>query len=294
MNTGDSIKSASVKLDFDARGVATMTLCRTRYHNAFDSEMIAAMQQAVDECTAKSDLRVFVLQSEGENFSAGADLRWMKQAALYSYEENKRDAEKLSQLMQSLDQLSVPTIVKVQGPAYGGALGLICACDIAIASDTAKFCLSEVKLGLVPAVISPYVVAAMGKRQAQRFFITAEAFDSNTAHQIGIIHEVCPLYALNELCELLVNKVLDNGPVAVATAKRIIKTLHNREIAEVIPDMVDIIAKLRTSSEGQEGLAAFLEKRKPSWADDSQELNPKEPRPKEPQPKEPVPKNTTP
>lgn len=260
MTTSDSIQFV-----IDKKGIARITLCRTQYHNALDDKMIASITDVLQECHQNKTLRALVLQAEGDNFSAGADLRWMKRAAHHSFEDNKNDANALSQMIALLFHLPIPTIAKVHGQTYGGANGLICACDIAVAADTSTFCFSEVKLGLIPAVISPYVVAVIGQRQAERYFLTAEAFDAVTAVRMGMIHEVCAASTLNDLCNRLIDRVLQNGPIAVREAKALIRTVHNKPIDDIAPYTVEKIASLRVSTEGQEGLQAFLENRAPNW-----------------------------
>jgi methylglutaconyl-CoA hydratase len=207
------------------------------------------------------------LSASGKSFSAGADLNWMRRMADYSLQQNLADARGLAELMRTLNTLSKPTIALVQGAAYGGGVGLVACCDIAIASSRATFCLSEVKLGLIPAVISPYLVAAIGSRPCRRYFLSAEPFDAWEAHRLGLIHEVVEDHAaLKERSEFFADQLLKNGPCAMASAKRLIAAVGGRLIDDaLIADTAARIADQRASAEGREGLAAFLEKRKPGW-----------------------------
>jgi methylglutaconyl-CoA hydratase len=210
-----------------------------------------------------------LLTSEGKSFSAGADLSWMKRMAGYSYQENLNDAHALAAMLKTLHQIPIPTIARVQGAAFGGAVGLISCCDIAVASSKASFALSEVKIGLVPSTISPYVIAAIGERQAKRYFMTAERFDPNTAMQIGLVHEAVDEQLLDDKIEQLVGAILSNGPEAVAAAKQLVFAVSGKAIdSPLIEHTSEIIAGIRVSGQGQEGLNAFLEKRKPNWLKD--------------------------
>jgi methylglutaconyl-CoA hydratase len=250
----------------DSRGVATVTLNRPEKHNAFDDAVIAQLREAFDALSASEDVRVVVLASRGKNFSAGADLGWMKRMAEYDYEHNLRDAQLLAGMLQSLHDLPQPTIARVQGAAFGGAVGLVSCCDMAVAEEGASFCLSEVKIGLIPATISPYVIRAMGERAARRYFTTAERFRAGEARRIGLVSEIAAAGALDETLEGLVTALLQNGPVAVRESKRLVVDVAGREIsAELIEDTCERIAHIRVSQEGQEGLGAFLNKRKPGW-----------------------------
>jgi methylglutaconyl-CoA hydratase len=217
----------------------------------------------IQESTPQS--RLLVLRANGKSFSAGADLNWMQRVAQYSQAENKADAENLAELMSSLYYFPHPTLAIVQGAAFGGGVGLVSCCDIAIASDKASFCLSEVKLGLVPAVISPYVIAAIGTRQAQRYFLSAERFDAQTAYHLGLVQQLCTPETLDNQATALIDNLLSNAPVALSACKQLI----HRVDASINPELRDyttsLIAQLRVSPEGQEGLAAFLEKRPAGW-----------------------------
>lgn len=248
--------------------VARLRLNRPELHNAFDATLIAALTGALDAVGRDPDVRVVVIEGEGASFSAGADLNWMRGMAIASEDENRRDALALARLMRTLHELPKPTIARVHGAAFGGGVGLVACCDIAIASSNAKFGLTESRLGLLPAVISPYVIDAIGSRQARRWFATAEMFDAATAMRIGLIHEVCEDEpALDAAVRRQVDLLLMAGPVASAQAKRLVRNVAahtDRDRHDT--DNAALIARLRVSDEGQEGLSAFLEKRSPRWA----------------------------
>lgn len=253
----------------DSRGVAKVTLNNPSKHNAFDDYMINQLSNAFTAIAENSDVRLMILASEGQSFSAGADLDWMKRMAAYSYEENLEDAKALAGMLKMLSEMPQPTIARVQGAAFGGALGLISCCDIAVAATTASFALSEVKIGLVPATISPYVIAAIGERYAKRYFMTAERFDGNTALQMSLVHETVEEQQLDKKIEQVVCSVLNNGPEAVAAAKQLISTVSGNTIdSSLIEHTCEVIAGIRVSAQGQEGLSAFLEKRQPNWLKD--------------------------
>lgn len=256
---------ASLLTALDDRGVATLTLNRPEVHNAFDDVVIADLNAALDTYARHPDVRLLVLRAEGKSFSAGADLGWMKRMASYSREDNLADARELERLMRSLYEFPKPTVAVVQGAAYGGAVGLVSCCDIAIASESASFSLSEARLGLAPAVISPFVVAAMGARQASRYFLTAERFSAATARETGLVHDVVTAEALPEAQEKLLATLLANGPVALMACKALLRKVAAATSPEIATYTTELIASLRTSQEGQEGLGAFFEKRPPAW-----------------------------
>ena len=248
----------------DARGVARVTLNRPEVHNAFGDALIAALTRVLKEIAADASVRLLVLTGAGKSFSAGADLNWMKAMASYSEAENIADAEKLAELLWTLDRMPKPTIARVNGASLGGAMGLIAACDIAIAQESAVFAVSEARLGLIPAVISPYVVAAMGEQQARRFFLTAERFDAATALKIGFVHEVAS--DLDAAVAQMVEKLLACGPEAQAAAKGLVFAVGRRPTdAAVRSHTAREIARQRASAEGREGVGAFLEKRQAAW-----------------------------
>lgn len=249
-------------------GVATITLDRPSIHNAFDDALIEALTHALDSLSDDDTIRAVVLTGEGASFSAGADLAWMRRMAGASEMDNRRDARALARLMRTLHHLPRPTIARINGSAFGGGVGLVACCDIAIASNGARFGLTEVRLGLVPAAISPYVIEAIGSRQARRYFLTGEIFDADTALHIGLVHQVTPPDQLDAAVDAQLALLRAAGPVAVAEAKTLVhRTVrpdakHQRELDET---NAELIARLRVSPEGQEGLGAFLDKRKPAW-----------------------------
>lgn len=248
--------------------VARLRLNRPQLHNAFDATVIAALTGALDAVGRDPDVRVVVIEGEGASFSAGADLNWMRGMAAAGEEENRRDALALARLMRTLDELPKSTIARVHGAAFGGGVGLVACCDIAIATSNAKFGLTESRLGLLPAVISPYVVAAIGAREARRWFATAEMFDAATALRIGLLHElVHDEAALDAAVQRQLDLLLKAGPLAAAGAKQLVRAVTaHADRARHDADNAALIARLRVSDEGQEGLSAFLEKRSPRWA----------------------------
>ena len=261
------MSTQQVLLDIDSRGIATLTLNRPEVHNAFDDNVINSLIMHLEAVAENPSVRVLVLRSEGKNFSAGADLNWMRRMAKNSHQENLVDARGLGRLMQCLNELPKPTVALVQGAAYGGAVGLAACCDLVIATQASQFCLSEVRIGLIPAVISPYVVRAIGERQARRYFLTAEAFSATQAQVWGLVHELVETnQQLDTAKDSLINKLLNNSPCAIKAAKVLIFDVSNKPIAaDAIEATANRIADIRVSAEGQEGLSAFLEKRKPNW-----------------------------
>jgi len=256
----------TVITNIDSRGVARVTMNRPEKHNAFDDSVIAELREAFDDIAARDEVRVVVLASQGKNFSAGADLGWMKRMAEYDYEHNHHDAQLLAGMLKALHDLPQPTIARVQGAAFGGAVGLVSCCDMAVAGESASFCLSEVKIGLIPATISPYVITAMGERAARRYFTTAERFRAAEGLRLGLVSEVVGEDELDAAVDTLVDALLQNGPQAVRAAKQLVVDVAGREItADLIEDTCERIAQIRISDEGQEGLGAFLNKRKPNW-----------------------------
>ncbi len=254
------------EISIDSRGVANLILNRPEVHNAFDDQMIAELIRVLDQLAADDKVKVLTLSARGKNFSAGADLNWMRSMAQKNYQQNLDDANELAALMHKLDQFPKPTIALVQGAAFGGAVGLVACCDMALAEQGASFCLSEVKIGLIPAVISPYVMRALGERQCRRYFLTAERFSADSALTMGLLHQVVAAGELESQAEMLINSLLQNSPAAVTSAKQLIQHIYQRPInAELIADTTAAIASIRVSAEGQEGLTAFLEKRKPGW-----------------------------
>jgi methylglutaconyl-CoA hydratase len=246
--------------------VATIWLNRPDVHNAFDDALIAELTAELRRLDGMAEARVIVLAAEGKSFSAGADLNWMKRMAQYSEEENLRDARALANLMRTLHGVGKPTIARVQGAAFGGGVGLVACCDIAVASKEALFCLSEVRLGMIPSVISPYVIAAMGQRAAQRYFLTAERFDADEAKRVGLVQGVVAPNDLDEAVAAMASHLLKGGPAALAAAKELIADVSRQPIDDaLVEETARRIAALRVSPGGREGIAAFLEKRKPDW-----------------------------
>jgi len=250
-------------------GIATLTLNRPEVHNAFDDILIKNLTEILQQLNNNVDVRVVILTANGKSFSAGADINWMRRMVSYSEQENLQDALKLAGLMRTLYNLNKPTLGLIQGAAYGGGVGLVACCDIAIASKQAGFCLSEVKLGLIPAVIGPYVLAAIGERAARRYFLTAEYFDAHEAQRIGLIQLITDdENTLKTTGRRMAENLLDKGPQAMCAAKKFIAEIVHQSIDEkLIKFSAETIAKLRIGTEGQEGLSAFLEKRTPQWID---------------------------
>jgi len=255
----------------DERGVLTICMNRPEVHNAFDADMIRELTAALKAAAQDDKVRLVVITGTGSCFSAGADLNWMRGLVNASREENERDALRLAELMRSLNYLSKPTIARINGAAFGGGLGLIAAADITVAIDSASFGLTEARLGLVPAVISPYVIRRIGETHARRYFLSAERFDSQQAVAIGLVQQSVPVEQLDSAVEDNIRNILNSGPLAVARGKQLVFEMagHSVETQKITDELTArLIARLRVSAEGQEGLAAFLEKRKPGWADE--------------------------
>ncbi|MEX2648743.1 MAG: enoyl-CoA hydratase/isomerase family protein [Alphaproteobacteria bacterium] len=247
-------------------GVAWLTLDRAERHNAFDDALIVGLTEAVRQIGADSGVRAIVLTGAGPSFSAGADLGWMKRAAGQGREENLRDALALAELMRTLAEVAKPTVARVNGAAIGGGFGLVCCCDVAVASATAAFQLSEVRLGLVPGAISPYVVGAIGTRHARRLMLMAERIDAAEAHRIGLVHEVVAPDGLDAAIERVLAAILAGGPLAHAEVKRLVRAVAGRAVDDPLVALTaDSIARARATDEGREGISAFLEKRAPAW-----------------------------
>ncbi|OWJ59441.1 enoyl-CoA hydratase-related protein [Inquilinus limosus] len=246
-------------------GVGTVVMDRPDRHNAFDEHVIAELTAGFARLGADDSVRAVVLRGAGKSFSAGADLDWMRRMAAYDEAANLADAKALAALMRTIDTLPKPTVALVHGAAYGGGVGLVACCDIAIATEAAAFSLSEVKLGLIPAVISPYVVRAIGARAARRYFLTAERFDAVEARRLGLVHELVSGDGLEEAARQVLAALRGNGPAAVRAAKDLVAAVAGKAPAEVEDDCARRIAAIRAGDEGKEGVAAFLEKRKPSW-----------------------------
>jgi methylglutaconyl-CoA hydratase len=245
-------------------GVARVTLDRPDVRNAFDDELIKLLHESFVSLGEDKAIRVVILAGNGPAFCAGADLNWMKRMARYGYDENLADAKALAQMLATLDRLPKPTIARVHGPVFAGGTGLVAACDIAVGTPQAKFCLSEAKLGLSPATISPYVIRAMGEQNARRYFLTAEVFDADEALRIGMLSML--VSDLDQAIEHLVSHLLAGGPQAHAKIKDLIRAVAGRPADDALAaETAKRIAEIRVSPEGKEGIASFLEKRKASW-----------------------------
>ena len=258
----------TIQSTLSSNGVLTLTMNRPEVHNAFDSTMIRELTEALQDAADIDEVRILVITGAGSCFSAGADINWMRSQLEASLEENQADAMLLADLMRSLNYFPKPTIARINGAAFGGGLGLIAACDITVAVDTALFGLTEARLGLAPAVISPYVIRRIGERNARRYFLTAERFGAQQAIAIGLLQQCVSQDELNESVETVIVDLLKGGPEAVATCKQLVYAIagHDEESQKVMDEYTSgLIAGLRVMDEGQEGLAAFLEKRKAAW-----------------------------
>ena len=247
-------------------GIATVVLSRPDVRNAFNDEVIAELSQAFIQLGDDPQVRAIVLMAEGPAFCAGADLNWMRRMADYSREENEQDAEKLAFMLRTIYECPKPTIARVQGDVYAGGMGLVACCDMAVSVDTANYCLSEVKLGLIPATIGPYVIRAMGPRASHRYFLTAERFSAAEARRIGFVHEVVPADQLDATVSTWVQALMAASPNAIKECKKLVQYVADRDITRLLIDhTVKAIADIRASDEGKEGVQSFLNKRKPAW-----------------------------
>ncbi|MDH3660963.1 MAG: enoyl-CoA hydratase/isomerase family protein [Alphaproteobacteria bacterium] len=262
----DMTRDRPFTLDHRTDGVAVVTLDRPEIHNAFDDRLIAELTLALEALGADDQVRALLLTGRGKSFSAGADLNWMRRCADYGEDENLKDARALAKLMSTLDRLPKPTIAKVNGAALGGGVGLVCCCDIVVAADHARFGTTEVKLGIMPSVIGPYVIRAVGARASRRIMLTGERFDAMEAQRLGLVHEVTAADALDQAAEAIIAELLTGGPAAVKATKALVRDLAGLPISDdVIDDTAKRIAALRVTPEAKEGLGAFLEKRSPGW-----------------------------
>jgi methylglutaconyl-CoA hydratase len=257
---------SAVMLSIDDCGVAHLVLNRPNVHNAFDDVLISLVHDFLDRAERDARTRVLILSGEGRSFSSGADLGWMRRMAAASREDNQNDARKLDALMNRLKAFRFPTIAKIHGAVMGGGVGLVAACDMAISTNTATFALSEVRLGLAPAVIAPYVIAKIGESQARRYFLSAEKFTAQQALQMGLVHEIVEDGDLDARVAQMVSTLLQNGPLAMERVKELIRHLSPVAYTEDIADYTTgLIAGLRASEEGKEGVNAFLSKTEPGW-----------------------------
>jgi methylglutaconyl-CoA hydratase len=253
---------------FEKDKIATITLNRPDVHNAFNNSLINDLYDAFEKLKDEREIRVIILTGIGKSFCAGADLNWMRSVIRYSYEQNYAESLKLAQLMYLIFTHPKPIIAKINGPAIGGGVGLMSACDILIAAEDAQFGLSEVRLGLVPAAISPFVMSRIGQAMARELFITGERIDARRALEIGLLNKIVPHYQLDEAVNEKVRLILNNGPMAIKKVKEMIFTVTQIKFPEIQEYTARLIADLRLSSEGQEGMNAFLEKRNPQWVRD--------------------------
>jgi methylglutaconyl-CoA hydratase len=254
-----------LEVAFDGQ-VATVTLNRPEVRNAFNETTIAELTDAFRQLDARSDIRAIVLAANGPAFCAGADLNWMKRMATFSYEENRLDARQLADMLAAIYRVSKPVVARVSGDALAGGVGLVAACDIVVAVDSARFCLSEARLGLIAATIAPYVIRALGERASRRYFTTAEPIDAAAACRLGLVHEVVGMDSLDSAVQKFTAALCANGPEAVRESKRLVQDVAGRLLDEaLIDETARRIAHIRASEEGREGVASFLEKRAPNW-----------------------------
>ena len=246
--------------------VAEVWLNRPDVRNAFNDEVIAELTAAFAQLALDAQVRVVVLSGRGKAFCAGADLNWMRAMADYSWEQNREDAQRLADMLWTLDQCPVPVVGRVQGDCYAGGMGLAAICDVLVASRNVTLCLSEARLGLLPATISPYVVRAMGPQAARRYFVTAERFSAAQAHAMGLVHELCEPEALDAKVAEIVATLVANGPAAVKACKQLVRDIAGQELTEALrAETARRIADIRASSQGKEGVQSFLGKRSPNW-----------------------------
>lgn len=257
----------TLKIERDARGVAMVVFNRPEVHNAFDETMIREVIEAFRDLGEDESVRVIIIAAEGKSFCAGADLHWMKRASEYDEDQNREDAGELALMLNAIYACPKPVIARVQGNAFGGGVGVVAAADIAIGVSDVQFALSEVKLGIIPAVISPYVIEAIGARYAHRYFITAERFSGSEAYRIGLLHDLAQsIDAMDEMIAGLCTVLLGNGPKAIEAAKNLIQAVAQKPIDdELMEDTIERIAQIRSTPEAKEGIGAFLAKRRPDW-----------------------------
>lgn len=268
----DSWYDSNIILEVNRYKVATIYLNRQDKHNALDEQMIAGLNSAFDSLENylseyDGNIKLLILRANGKSFCAGADLKAMQKMIDYNFDENYQDAIALARVLDRLANFAAPTLAVIQGNAFGGGVGLICCCDMAIAVNNSEFCLSEVKLGLIPAVISPYLLETLGYKQALRYSITADKFDAARALELGMLTHVVPLEKyLSQEVDIIIQSILKNGPIAMQNAKKLLKEIYlNTNDINILGKTAEAIASIRVSNEGQEGLTAFLEKREPNW-----------------------------
>lgn len=249
----------------ESSGLATLTLNRPEQHNAFNAKMILSIIDALSDLSHQPHVKMLVIRGAGQSFCSGGDLKWMQETAQYTQEENERDAKHLGDMMFKLAHFNKPTLAVVQGPAYGGGIGIIACCNMAIASTNAQFCFSEVRLGLIPAIIGPYIIKAIGPRQALAYFLSGKVFDANVAGKIGLCHEVVAPEKLDTTAYQWIEAILQGGPRSLMEISDFVSDFCAPLTQDLVHKTAQIIARLRVSPEGQEGLSAFLEKRRPNW-----------------------------
>ena len=257
----------TLKMTKDNYGVVSLSLNRPEVHNAFNAEMVVELRETARELGEDAEVRAVILRGEGPSFCAGADMNWMQEAANFTPEKNRADSSSLSAMLYILNLMPKPLIVLVHGAAFGGGAGLVAVADIAIGLKDAKFAFSEVRLGLTPATVSPYVIAAIGERNARAYFLSGKRFDGREAFRIGLVHQLADnREEMEDLAAVWIQSILESAPKAVAAAKNLISSVTNREITAALrEETAELIAAERTSQEGREGTNAFLEKRRPSW-----------------------------
>jgi methylglutaconyl-CoA hydratase len=249
--------------------VAVVWMAREKVRNAFNETMIAELTAAFSRLGADDGVRAIVLAARGPAFCAGADLEWMRRMSSYSLDENRRDARALADMLHTIYTCPKPTLARVHGDAYAGGMGLVAACDMAFAANTASFCLSETRLGLVPATIAPYVIRAMGAQAARRYFLTAERFEATEAFRVGLVHDITAPDQLDAAVNLTLGQLMATGPQAVRAAKQLVRNVAGRALDEqLLAETAELIARIRSSDEGREGIASFLGKRKSKWLAD--------------------------
>lgn len=244
--------------------ISYITLDNPRNYNAFSDLLIKDFIKILKDIDRNEEIRIVILKASGQNFSSGADLNWMQSMAQSSKDVNQKDALLLATLLNKLNTLSKPTIALVQGRTFGGALGLLACCDTVIAENNAQFCFSEVKLGLIPATIAPYIIQCIGSSATRHYFITAESFDAKTAQQLGLVHQLCAENELTHAAEKVIQRIQKNGPKSISATKQLIHRIDPINPA-LMQETAELLASIRASKEGQEGIAAFLQKRPPSW-----------------------------
>jgi methylglutaconyl-CoA hydratase len=258
-----------LELALDGRGVMTVTLNRPDIHNAFNDELIAELTDCFSRISEDDRVRIVVLTGAGKSFCAGADLNWMKRMVDYDREENLKDATALASMLETIDTCPKPVVGRINGSAIGGGCGLVSVCDIVVASEKAKFGFSEVKLGIAPATICPYVLRKIGPRNTRELFLTGERFDAGRGLVVGLVNYVVAPDKLDDVVNQKIDLLLTSGPRACAEVKKLVRKTFGREPADVARFTAEMIADLRVSEEGQEGIGSFLEKRKPSWHPDN-------------------------